>query len=74
MRESMEIAHTFSRAFLLKKHPGNDFLEKSVVHLHAPAGAEAKEGPSAGCGIVSALLSLALNKPITPDLAMTGEQ
>ena len=43
------------------------------VHLHVPEGAVPKDGPSAGITIVSALLSLALDKPIRQNVAMTGE-
>lgn len=43
------------------------------VHLHVPEGATPKDGPSAGVAMVTALLSLALDKAARPDLAMTGE-
>jgi ATP-dependent Lon protease len=43
------------------------------VHLHVPEGATPKDGPSAGVTMVTALLSLALDKAARPDLAMTGE-
>jgi Lon-like ATP-dependent protease len=71
MKESVQIAHTFSRAFLSKRN--NNILQHAFVHLHVPEGATPKDGPSAGCTIVSALISLALNKPIIQNIAMTGE-
>jgi ATP-dependent Lon protease len=49
------------------------FLDRAQVHVHVPAGATPKDGPSAGCTIITALLSLALDRPVRPALAMTGE-
>lgn len=72
MKESASIAHTFSRAFLERKKPGNDFFQTNAIHVHVPAGSTPKDGPSAGCAMITALLSLALDKPVKPDLAMTG--
>uniref|UniRef100_A0A7M4F3V7 Lon protease homolog, mitochondrial n=2 Tax=Crocodylus porosus TaxID=8502 RepID=A0A7M4F3V7_CROPO len=73
MKESAKIAYTFARAFLMQKEPGNDFLVTSHIHLHVPEGATPKDGPSAGCTIVTALLSLAMNRPVRQNVAMTGE-
>ncbi|PIK52096.1 putative lon protease-like, mitochondrial [Apostichopus japonicus] len=73
MKESAHIASTFARSFLLQHHQGNDVLQKSQIHLHVPEGATPKDGPSAGCTIVTALLSLALNQPVRQNVAMTGE-
>jgi ATP-dependent Lon protease len=50
-----------------------DYLAAHEVHLHLPAGATPKDGPSAGITMALALYSLATNKAISPDLAMTGE-
>ncbi|CAO2641083.1 Lon protease homolog, mitochondrial, partial [Lemmus lemmus] len=73
MKESARIAYTFARAFLMEHDPDNDFLVTSHIHLHVPEGATPKDGPSAGCTIVTALLSLALGQPVLQNLAMTGE-
>ncbi|XP_040896960.1 lon protease homolog, mitochondrial [Toxotes jaculatrix] len=73
MKESAKIASTFARAFLMTKEPDNHFLVNSHLHLHVPEGATPKDGPSAGCTIVTALLSLATNQPVRQNIAMTGE-
>jgi Lon-like ATP-dependent protease len=73
MKESSTIAHTFARHFLETKDAGNDFLSKTSLHMHVPAGATPKDGPSAGITITTSLLSLAMGKPVKPNLAMTGE-
>ncbi|XP_007952655.1 lon protease homolog, mitochondrial [Orycteropus afer afer] len=73
MKESARIAYTFARAFLMQQDPSNDYLVTSHVHLHVPEGATPKDGPSAGCTIVTALLSLAMDRPVRQNLAMTGE-
>ncbi|KAG1672354.1 Lon protease, mitochondrial [Nymphon striatum] len=73
MKESAKIAYTFSKSFILENEPENKLLHHSHLHLHVPEGATPKDGPSAGCTIVTALLSLALKKPIRQDFAMTGE-
>uniref|UniRef100_A0AAQ4PG96 Lon protease homolog, mitochondrial n=1 Tax=Gasterosteus aculeatus aculeatus TaxID=481459 RepID=A0AAQ4PG96_GASAC len=73
MKESAKIASTFARAFLMTQEPENHFLVNSHLHLHVPEGATPKDGPSAGCTIVTALLSLATNRPVRQNVAMTGE-
>ncbi|EPY86316.1 lon protease, mitochondrial precursor-like protein [Camelus ferus] len=73
MKESARIAYTFARAFLMQRDPTNEFLVTSHIHLHVPEGATPKDGPSAGCTIITALLSLAMNRSVRQNLAMTGE-
>ncbi|XP_010268001.1 PREDICTED: lon protease homolog, mitochondrial-like [Nelumbo nucifera] len=73
MKESAQIAHTVSRAILLEKDPNNHFFANTKLHLHVPAGATPKDGPSAGCTMITSMLSLAMKKPVKKDLAMTGE-
>ena len=73
MEESSSLAYSYARAFMTKHFPGNNFFDTCSVHLHVPEGAIPKDGPSAGITMTSALLSLALGKPIPGDLAMTGE-
>lgn len=73
MKESSQIALTVARNFLNKIEPSNTFLETKHIHLHVPEGATKKDGPSAGITIVTALASLALDRAIPTNLAMTGE-
>jgi len=73
MKESIRIAGTYARVFLEQSDESNTFFADNKFHLHVPEGATPKDGPSAGVTIVTALLSLAHNKPVKKDLAMTGE-
>lgn len=72
MRESAEIAYGYIVANAARLGADADFFENSFIHLHVPAGATPKDGPSAGITIASALLSLARNQPVR-NIAMTGE-
>lgn len=73
MSESSEIALTHSRLFVRELDPNNIFLDEAHIHLNVPEGATPKDGPSAGVTMASALVSLALDRPLKPNLAMTGE-
>jgi len=73
MNESSKIALTYAQGFIRELEPPNSFLEEAGIHLNLPEGATPKDGPSAGVTMTSSLLSLALDKPVKPDLAMTGE-
>lgn len=73
MRESAQIALSFARHKLRALEPDNDFFDHAHLHVHVPEGATPKDGPSAGVTMVTGLLSLATNKPVKRDLAMTGE-
>lgn len=77
MKESANIAYTYAKAFLLSRpelsSSASEYLQRAHLHLHVPEGATPKDGPSAGCTMVTALLSLATSRPVRPNLAMTGE-
>ncbi|MDP4711771.1 MAG: endopeptidase La [Saprospiraceae bacterium] len=73
MRESSEIALSFVRARLCQLPACADFFDQHSVHLHVPAGATPKDGPSAGITMALALFSLAYGKAVKPGIAMTGE-
>jgi ATP-dependent Lon protease len=73
MKESSQIAWTFLHSMVSKFAPGTLFFDKSQVHVHIPEGATPKDGPSAGITMVTAMLSLLLNKAVLADLGMTGE-
>ena len=74
MKESVTAALSFvrGRAAALGLDAGN-FLENKDLHIHVPAGAVPKDGPSAGVTMYTALVSLLTNTPVRPDVAMTGE-
>ncbi len=74
MKESVTAALSFvrGRAAALGLDPGN-FLENKDLHVHVPAGAVPKDGPSAGITMYTALVSLFTGVPVRPDVAMTGE-
>ncbi|MEJ7653814.1 MAG: endopeptidase La [Chloroflexia bacterium] len=73
MRESAQAALTYVRSSApsLGLEPG--IFDKRTIHLHVPAGATPKDGPSAGVTMASALASAATNRPLRSDVAMTGE-
>ena len=73
MKESAEIAYSYVVAHLKSYECDPDFFDMSMVHLHVPAGATPKDGPSAGVTIATALVSLARRERIKRNLAMTGE-
>jgi ATP-dependent Lon protease len=67
MKESAQAALTLTRNFL------GDAFDKTDIHIHVPAGATPKDGPSAGVAMFLALVSLLSGKPVRHDVAMTGE-
>ena len=73
MKESATTALSFIRANAKPLGIEENFFEKSDIHIHVPAGAIPKDGPSAGVTILTALTSLLTNKIIHKNLAMTGE-
>ena len=73
MKESAEIAYSYIISNLEEYDCDKDFFDNSFVHLHVPEGATPKDGPSAGITMATALISLALKKPIKRSIAMTGE-
>ncbi|MBB1486987.1 endopeptidase La [Oceanospirillum sediminis] len=73
MKESAELAMSFTASQLAAHGVDEDFFDNAAVHLHVPEGATPKDGPSAGVTMTTALLSLARNQPLPRALAMTGE-
>jgi ATP-dependent Lon protease len=73
MRESAEAARSWLRTRATEFGADSDPFATSDVHLHVPAGAVPKDGPSAGVAMVTSLASLVSGRPVRPFVAMTGE-
>jgi ATP-dependent Lon protease len=73
MRESAQAALSFVRSNATELGVDPSVFEDKAIHLHVPAGAVPKDGPSAGITMTTALASLATGRPVRSDLAMTGE-
>ena len=73
MRESAQAALTLAKSRVAQLGIDPSIFEKSDIHVHVPAGATPKDGPSAGVAMFTALASLLTNRTVRSDTAMTGE-
>jgi len=73
MKESVQAAHSYIRAHAEELHIKPEFFPEHEIHVHVPAGAIPKDGPSAGVAMTTALVSVITRIPVKKDVAMTGE-
>jgi ATP-dependent Lon protease len=73
MRESAQAAFSYIRSHAEELKIKPEIFEKSDIHVHVPAGAQPKDGPSAGVTMVTAIASLLTGRTVRSDLSMTGE-
>jgi ATP-dependent Lon protease len=73
MQESVQAAFSYVRAHSREFGVAPDFFDRHSLHVHVPAGAVPKDGPSAGVTMVTAIVSALSGRPVRSDLAMTGE-
>ncbi|HEV8130689.1 MAG TPA: endopeptidase La [Acidobacteriota bacterium] len=73
MKESARAAMSYARARAVQFKIPEDFFEKHDIHIHVPAGAIPKDGPSAGVTLAAALVSVCSRRPVRRNVAMTGE-
>ncbi|GAB4252303.1 MAG: endopeptidase La [Thermoleophilia bacterium] len=73
MKESAQAALTYIRSIAATLDAPDDFFLKHDIHVHVPAGAVPKDGPSAGVAMTTALASMVSGRPVSAEVAMTGE-